>query len=220
MKPIEILDICLVEAIKNLSNPFIAEQSIQEKVEFLCRCNTNKAPIRFLISCLLAKIDRPTIDIRKPYTEIQGNDTYSGRAYDESFVEKFVAKHKLPCNSTTAFLTPAFRNIDRLLTTDLILVGKPREVYNFTLSLLDLVHRNQLKADTLLKEMLRFLWIVKTENEDRMKQLIADLKQSDDILPLSSEQIVTLLTQHLNCKNSRYYALYFLIHFPLFHPFY
>ncbi len=202
MKPFEILDTCLVEALQNLPNSFISEHSIQEKVQDVCRCNTNKAPIRFLISCLLAKIDRPAIDIRKPYTEIKGNDTYSGRAYDETFVETFVAKHKLPCNSTTAFLTPAFRNIDRILTTDLVLVGKPREVYNFTLTLLDLVHRNQLEAETLLKEMLRFLLIIKAENEGRMKQLIADLKQSDDILPLSSEQIVTLLHQHLNCKNS------------------
>ena len=53
-----------------------------------------------------------------------------------------------------------------------------------------------------LKEILRILLIIKAENEGRMKQLIADLKQSDDLLPLSSEQIVTLLLQHLNCKNS------------------
>ena len=33
------------------------------------------------------------------------SDNYSGRAYDEGFVEGFVAKHKLPCNSTTAFST-------------------------------------------------------------------------------------------------------------------
>lgn len=202
MTPNEILNDCLAAANKNLPKSFLSEPPIREKVEFICRCNTNKAPIRFLISCFLAKIDRPAIDIRKPYTEIQGNDNYSGRAYDEGFVEGFVAKHKLPCNSTTAFLTPAFRNIDRLLTTDLVLVGKPREIYNFTLDLLDLVHQKHLNAETLLKEILRFLLIIKAENEGRMKQLIADLKQSEDILPLSSEQIVTLLLQHLNCKNS------------------
>jgi hypothetical protein len=202
MTPNEILNDCLATANKNLPKSFLSDPSIREKVEIICRCNTNKAPIRFLISCFLAKIDRPAIDIRKPYTEIQGNDNYSGRAYDEGFVEGFVAKHKLPCNSTTAFLTPAFRNIDRLLTTDLVLVGKPREVYNFTLDLLELVYQKPLNAETLLKEILRFLLIIKAENEGRMKQLIADLKQSDDVLPLSSEQIVTLLLQHLNCKNS------------------
>lgn len=35
-----------------------------------------------------------------------------------------------------------------------------------------------------------------------MQQLIADLKQADDILPLATEEIVMLLTQHLNCKGS------------------
>jgi len=202
MKPNEILEIYLEVANENLAMSFLLDPKSQSKVEFICRCNTNKAPIRFLLACLLAKIDRPEIDIRKPYTEIQGNDTYSGRTYDEGYVESFVAKHKLPCNSTTAFLTPAFRNIDRLLTTDLVMVGKPREIYSYTLDLLGDVYQNQLSADALLKETLRYLLIIKAENEGRMKQLIADLRQTSDVLPLSSEQIVTLLHQHLNCKNS------------------
>ncbi len=202
MKPNQILEVSVAEVGKNLTKPAINDSNLQAKVEFICRCNTNKAPIRFLLACLLAKIDRPEIDIRKPYTEIQGVDTYSGRAYDENFVEGFVTKYKLPCNSTTAFLTPAFRNIDRLLTTDFVLVGKPREVYANTLELLDAIYQNQLSADDLLKETLRHLLIIKAENDERMKQLIADLKQTKDLLPLSSEQIVTLLQQHLNCKNS------------------
>jgi DNA adenine methylase len=35
-----------------------------------------------------------------------------------------------------------------------------------------------------------------------MKQLLRELKHSEDTLPLSSEQIVTLLQQHLSSKNS------------------
>ncbi|MCK9561915.1 MAG: restriction endonuclease, SacI family [Bacteroidales bacterium] len=35
-----------------------------------------------------------------------------------------------------------------------------------------------------------------------MEQLIADLQQADDILPLASEEIVMLLTQHQNCKGT------------------
>lgn len=202
MTPSEILETALASVLQRLSIPFVAEQEIRNKVEFICRCNTNKAPIRFLLACLIAKIDRPTVDIRKPYTEIQGSDTYSGRAYDEGYIEGFIAKYKLPCNATTAFLTPAFRNIDRLLTTDLVLVSNPRIVYIHTLDLLDIVHKNQLPSEDLLKELLRILWTIKDEQDSRMKQLLAELKQSDDILPLSSEQIVTLLNQHLNCKNS------------------
>ena len=198
----DILESSIAAVNLSLMVSYIPDLETKGKVEFICRCNTNKAPIRFLISCLLAKIDRPSVDIRKPYTEIEGDDTYSGRAYDEGYVESFVAKYKLPCNATTAFLTPAFRNIDRLLAPELVLVGKPRAVYDNTLYLLDQVYKGLMDPETLLKEILRFLLVIKAENEGRMLQLIADLKQSDDVLPLSSEQIVILLYRHLNCKNS------------------
>jgi hypothetical protein len=32
------------------------------------------------------------------YNDIEGDDTYSGRFYDEKYVELFVHKYKLPCN--------------------------------------------------------------------------------------------------------------------------
>jgi hypothetical protein len=35
------------------------------------------------MACLLAKIDNPKIDPRKPYTEIKAPDAFSGRTYDE-----------------------------------------------------------------------------------------------------------------------------------------
>lgn len=175
---------------------------LRSKIEFICRCITNKAPIRFLMACLLGKLNNSKVDIRKPYTEIGGKGTYSGRAYDEQYVEPFVIKYKLPTNSTTAFLTPAFRNIDRTLTTDLVLVGRPRQVYTNALELLDLVQRRKVEPANALKEIIRFLAIIKSENETRMRQLLRELKHSEDTLPLSSEQIVTLLQQHLSSKNS------------------
>jgi len=199
--PLEILETLNLQVSKNLTKSFVSAET-ENKVEFICRCNANKAPIRFLLSCLLAKIHNPSIDIRKPYTEIEGDDTYSGRFYDERFVEPFVHKYKLPCNPTTAYLTPAFRNLDRLLTTELVLVGRPREVYVNTLEVLDIVHTQKEKAENVLQEIIRLLLIVKAEDELRMKQLIADLKQTDDILPLASEEIVMLLTQHLNCRGT------------------
>ena len=201
INPLEILERMYLQVNRNSKKSFVAAET-SRKVEFICRCNANKAPIRFLLSCLLAKIHNPSIDIRKPYTEIGGNDTYSGRFYDEKFVEPFVHKYKLPCNPTTAYLTPAFRNLDRLLTTELVLVGRPREVYVNTLEVLDIVHTQKEKAENVLQEIIRLLLIVKAEDELRMKQLIADLKQTDDILPLASEEIVMLLTQHLNCKGA------------------
>lgn len=125
----KILEVFLQEAREKQHMTFVSQDTIREKIEFICRCLANKAPIRFLMACLLGKIDNPKVDIRKPYTEISGRGTFSGRAYDEHYVESFVIKHKLPTNSTTAFLTPAFRNIDRKLTKDLVLVGRPRQVY-------------------------------------------------------------------------------------------
>jgi len=200
--PTDILEIFYQKALGNLSKSVVKSATIKEKVEFICRCNANKAPIRFLMSCLLAKIHNPKVDIRKPYTEIEGEDKYSGRFYDERFVELLVHKYKLPCNPTTAYLTPAFRNLDRLLTTDLAMVGRPREVYVFALEVLDAIHSNSEKPENVLQEIIRLLLIIKGEDEQRMQQLIADLKQADDILPLATEEIVTLLTQHLNCKGS------------------
>lgn len=199
--PTEILETLCQKTLQNIAQS-VVKSATREKVEFVCRCNINKAPIRFLMSCLLAKIHNPEVDIRKPYTEIQGSDTYSGRFYDERFVELLVHKYKLPCNPTTAYLTPAFRNLDRLLTTDLVLVGRPREVYVHTLEILNIVHTKQEKPENVLEEIIRFLLIIKSEDEKRMQQLIADLKQADDVLPLAVEEIVTLLFQHLRCKGS------------------
>ncbi|MDZ4682768.1 MAG: restriction endonuclease, SacI family [Saprospiraceae bacterium] len=200
--PIKILENLYPKALGNQSKIAVKSASTREKIESVCRCNANKAPIRFLMSCLLAKIHNPKVDIPKPYTEISGDDTYSGRVYDERFVELLVHKYKLPCNPTTAYLTPAFRNLDRLLTTDLTLVGRPREVYVHALEILDVVHANKEKPKNILQEIIRFLLVIKAEDEQRMQQLIADLKQAADILPLATEEIVNLLSQHLNCKGS------------------
>jgi DNA adenine methylase len=199
--PTDILESLFKQACSNLSQTDVKSIDIKNKIESLCRCNSNKAPIRFLMSCLLAKIHNPQVDIRKPYTEIGGEDTFSGRFYDEKYVELLVHKYKLPCNPTTAYLTPAFRNLDRLLTTDLVLVGRPREVYIYVLDILGTIHVNKEKAEDVLCEIIRFLLVIKQEDENRMSQLIADLRQSD-ILSLSVEEIVTLLVQHLNCKHT------------------
>lgn len=199
--PSDILENLYQKSVKNLSKSFVGSET-KEIVESICRCNSNKAPIRFLLSCLLAKISNPEVDIRKPYTEIGGNDTYSGRFYDEHYIELMVHKYNFPCNPTTAYLTPAFRNLDRPLGTNLALVGRPKEIYAKTLQVLDIVFSKKEESENVLQEILRFLLIIKAEDESRMNQLISDLKQSDDVLPLASEEIVQLLIQHLNCKGS------------------
>lgn len=200
--PTKILENLYRKALKNQSKSTVKLVGTKEKLEYICRCNTNKAPIRFLLSCTLAKIHNSEVDVRKPYTEIEGNDSYSGRFYDEKFIEPLVHQYTLPCNQTTAYLTPAFRNLDRILTTNLVLVGRPKDVYVYTLEILDSIYSGKENPKNVLQEILRILLTIRGEDEQRMQQLINNLKQTDDILPLASEDIVTLLSQHLNCKGS------------------
>ncbi|WP_298407418.1 restriction endonuclease, SacI family, partial [uncultured Chloroflexus sp.] len=107
----------------------------------------------------------------------------------------------LPLNSTTAFLTPAFRNLDRPLTTDLDLVGRPRQVYKATLQLLDDVYQKKVTAEDLLTELVRILLLMREEKQTRINTLLAGFS-SENTLPLSSEEIINLIKQHLQCKNS------------------
>jgi DNA adenine methylase len=154
------------------------------------------------MACLLAKIDRPKVDPRKPYTEIGDPDSFSGRSYDETYITHFINEHRLPCNPTTAFLTPAFRNIDQTLTTKVEIVGRPRQLYTNTLQLLEDVHEGRVAARDLLAEVIRILLIMRDEKANRMATLLAALQHAEDAMPLSSEAIVNLIEQHLNSKNS------------------
>jgi hypothetical protein len=74
--PLNILENIYKDANENLSESVVSHAMTKDYVEAICRCNANKAPIRFLMSCLLAKIDNQNIDIRKPYKEIRNDDTY------------------------------------------------------------------------------------------------------------------------------------------------
>ena len=200
--PSEILNRALSRASANLSKPLVKDKRILEQTEYVCRCLRNRAGVRLLMACLLAKIDRPSVDPRKPYTEIKTPDAFSGRSYDEAYITRFINENRLPCNPTTAFLTPAFRNIDRTLTTDVEIVGRPRQLYTYTLQLLDDVHAGRVSAKDLLAEAIRVLLIIRDEKANRMATLLAGLQQSSDATPLSTEAIVTLIEQHLKSKHS------------------
>lgn len=180
----------------------IDNEIIRDRVDYVCRCMSNRAGVRLLMSCLLGKLDQPTVDLRKPYTEIGGSDSFSGRTYDERYLTKFITTHRLPVNPTTAFLTPTLRNIDHALTPDRELVGRPRELYIKTLELLADVAENKIAADVLLVEIIRVLLLLRDEKIIRMASLLNALDRFDGALPLSSEAIVTLIGQHLACKNA------------------
>jgi len=201
-KLIDILDKLLETASANPSKPFVRNKQIQVQIEYVCRQLSNRACTRLLMSCMLAKLDHTEIDVRKPYTEIGDNDSFSGRKYDEKYITNFVNENRLPLNSTTAFLTPAFRNLDRPLTTDIELIGRPRELYRTTLQILEDVYSKEVTAKAVLAEIIRILLIMRDEKLSRINTLLAGLKHTAGELILSSEEIVTLIDQHLKCKNS------------------
>ena len=200
--PSDILESAYRKAVGLGDKPFISDSDIAQDIENIARNTSNRACARFLIACTLAKVDDPSVDIRKPYTEIGDKDAFSGRTYDERYVTDFVRKYKLPCNQTTAFLTPAFRNRNIVLIKSVNLVGRPPSVYKATLEVLDAVHSGKVNANDVLVELLRWLIVVRDEKEQRMKSLLSSLKASSDEDALSAEKIVALIEQHMNLKRS------------------
>jgi len=179
------------------------DEDILRRVVYIARCLSNRAGVRMLMTCALAKIHRPEIDIRKPYTEIGDDDTFSGRAeYDEKYIWPFALANELPVNSTTAFLTPGFRTINLPLATPLTISGRPKKMYEDTMQLLDDVYRGKITPDVLLEETIRQLLLLKQEQSTRLQQLLEALNSSRNSVPLSSEEIVSLISQHLRSPKS------------------
>lgn len=179
---------------------FIPNEQICSKVLSVCRCERNKAPIRYLLSALLAKSTDPKIDTRQPYPKL-GEKSFPGRTIDESHVQGFVHKYQLPCNDTTAFLTPAFRTIETAIKKSTFEKCRPVYVYNDMMDILDYVEKHPKKAYSILCQMLAALVQIKQETETRMSQLIGNLSANKEHV-LSSEEITKLLQQHLDCKGS------------------
>lgn len=202
MTPDEILDEIHKEVSQALDYPFVERDDILRRIELVSRNISNRAGVRVILSCSLAKIYDASVDIRKPYTEIGDSDTFSGRAFDERYIAPFVTLHELPCNPTTAFLTPALRNRNTVLTPDLNLSGRPREVYKALLQLLTDVYEDRINARQLLAETIRQLILFRDEKKQRMDSLIASLKSAHSDVPISAEQIITIVEQHLATKGA------------------
>jgi len=198
----KLLEAALKRAQANLGHSFISEEKIAARILSVVNCPSNRAGVRLVMACMLAKVHRPEIDPRKPYTKIGSKDCFSGRSYDEQFIGDFIAKHNLPCNSTTAFLTPTLRNMDQTLTTKVVLVGRPAVMYQEVLRLLDDVHANRVSAQDVLDESIRLLLLDRDARKARLKTLLSGVGRMTDALPLSSEDTVNLIEQHLRCKGS------------------
>lgn len=183
--------------------PVILHQDILERVRTVVR-KKPQAALRTLLACLVAKVVQPHVDIRKPYTQIEGDDTYSGRYYDENYIARFLIDYDLPVIPTTGFLTPAYRAKNIILTPDVNLGGRSpgNRVYGAMLQLLTDVHTNRVSAIDLLVEVIRQLLLYRDESRQRLESLLASLEATKGDVPLSAEEIVTLIEQHLACKGS------------------
>lgn len=198
--PSDILNGLYEQVESSPENAVIADSEVLARIHYVCRCLSNRAGVRLLMACMLGKLEQPDRDPRQPYTEIGGDECFSGRTLDERYITNFITTHRLPCNSTTAFLTPALRNIDHALTTDVVIVGRPPQVYSDTLQILDDVASGKVTAEDVLADTIRLLIQVREEKSARMAALVAGIEESKGGLPLSSESIVNLIAQHLACK--------------------
>jgi len=202
----ELLESSVARAAKRLQDSCIADASLRNKLAYVIGCPSNRAGARFLMACTLAKLDDPKLDIRKPFVEVYTGaakkNAYSGRGYDEQYVFDLISKHRLPCSSTTAFLTPGFRTKNIVLTKDQKLRGRPAEMYAHIVAILDAIHRGKLSARDVLDESLRLLILERNQRQKRLETLLHGLRKDAGELPLSSEDIVKLVEQHLQCKHA------------------
>ena len=202
----KILEESYKRALKRGDKPFIAARDIRQRIEAVALCPRNRAGVRALLAGLLAKMHSPAVDIRKPYTDItgeNGDDCYSGRLYDERYVQRLVdPPYGLPINATTAFLTPGFRTKNVVLKIGTELEGRPAEMYKALLELFGLIQDDRITPRAVMDETIRLMVIERDQRKGAIKKLVRDIGRGADLLPLSAEEIVTLIGQHLACKHA------------------
>jgi hypothetical protein len=202
----EILEKAYRTAEAHLEESFMSDEELVGRIALVARCPSNRAGARFLLAATLAKVDKPAVDIRKPFIQAYPNDekadAYGGRNYDEQYVFDFITKHKLPCSSTTAFLTPAFRTKNIVLNMQQSLRGRPAELYRAILEILDAIQSEKVSASVVLNELVRLLIIERNERQACLESLKRRLQEEAGELPLSSEDTVRLIEQHLALRHS------------------
>lgn len=154
------------------------------------------------MACLVAHLHDPNIDLRKPFTPLGDSDVFAGRDYDQDFISPFVTIHKLPVNPTTAFLTPGYRTNPIALYRGAKLTGRPQQLYDTVVSLLNDVYEKKVLANEVLAETIRQLILLKEENQQRMASLLTNLEAVKQNTALSVESIINLIQSHLSFPNS------------------
>ncbi len=199
MNPEEILKNCYYEAeLQKIS--FLDNEELIRLINDVCNCSNNRALTRLVLSCVLAKIDNPEYNICMPYTEIGQIGCFSGRTYDERYITQFIVQNRLPCNPTTAFLTPALRNITQPLSSDIIMAGNNKSMYKKAILILESIESGLVTAESVLKEAIRVLILMRNNQQKRIDELLEELSKKDETHLPSSEAIFNLIFQHLQCK--------------------
>jgi len=90
MNPEDVLKNIQKHAEKSLTVSLLDDTVTSENIDYVCRCTSNRSGVRLIMACLLAKLDKPHVDPRKPYTEIGSDDSFSGRSYDEHYLTAFI----------------------------------------------------------------------------------------------------------------------------------
>ena len=67
-----ILDLALQKASESIHKPVINDSEIIRRIELIARNAQNRACVRFIMACSLARIDKLAIDIRKPVSTHRG----------------------------------------------------------------------------------------------------------------------------------------------------
>lgn len=150
----------------------------------------------------MAKAHNPQLNALKPYSAIGDADVFAGRPIDEACIGPFIIAHDLPCNNTTAFLTPALRNINVPLSSSIVYEGRPTQLYTTIMQALEAMQSGQVSAEDVLAETIRALLVLKNEQQQRRTALLAGIKTAEGTLPLSSESIVNLVASHLSQKGA------------------
>lgn len=201
MNPSDVLE-KIYQTVLQKPNRQFSNPEIGNMISDICLCPNNRALTRLLMSCTLAKICNDRYKVCMPYTAINQEGCFSGRTYDESYISPFIFKYNLPCNASTAFLTPTLRNITAPLSSSVKYAGNNPDLYRQAIIVLERIDAQQIKAKDALFEIVRLLVNMREEKKRRFDSLIKELNTLDGSLPLSSSAIITLISQHLQCKKS------------------
>jgi hypothetical protein len=199
-EPAAILLAAYERAATTLNSPVVADDVNHKRIEDVVRDLAGRKGIRLVLAGLLAKLDQPNVDIRRPYPGIDPDLSYSGRDYDEKYLTPFVDRLRLP-STAPVFRTFPFGDLDRPLTPDAVIIKWQPRLYRSALHLLDDVGTGRVAASDALAEMIRQLLLLREEHSWRItlfKKAVGGVGGE----PLSSEAIVTLIRQHLACRNA------------------